>query len=282
MGQILNKLQTFETEILHSETTREKNDAIARFRDLSELPPEIALLILANLNATDLCLAACVWGNLASDEILWQKLCLKQWGYASIYKHVRNYRISFKNLYMRLDEASLTFNADPEMGMNQFFTDGLLEDSAEEIAKFIHYARNLNGEQKRIYLDGRRDVLDYLVRLQRFENQFLPNALRKFFQETRPPNDRGSYLQDLVEKFARHFCDCNPEIGLNRDSIYVLCFSLILLSVDLCSPHIKNKMSKREFIRNTRQAAHGVNDDFAGHLYDNIYLVGHIAPFAST
>lgn len=51
-----------------------------------------------------------------------------------------------------------------------------------------------------------------------------------------------------------------------------------MLSVDLGSPHIKNKMSKREFIRNTRQAAEGINDDFAGHLYDNIYLIGHVAP----
>jgi len=275
MGQILNRFQTLETDISEGR----KNEAIACFRDLNELPPELALLILANLNATDLCLASCVWGNLASDEILWQKLCLKQWGYVSIYKRVRAARISYKDLYMRLDEASLTFNADPDRGMNQFFSDGLLLDSAEEIAKFIHYARNLHGDQRQKYLDGRRDVLDHLVRLQRFEKQFLPNALRKFFQETRPPNDRGSYLQDLVEKFSSQFCECNPELGLNSDSTYVLCFSLILLSVDLCSPHIKNKMSKREFIRNTRQAAQGVNDDFAGHLYDNIYLVGHVAPF---
>jgi len=62
------------------------------------------------------------------------------------------------------------------------------------------------------------------------------------------------------------------------DTIYVVCFSLIMLSVDLTSPHIKNKMSKREFIRNTRRAVAGINDEFAGHLYDNVYLVGHVAP----
>ena len=53
-----------------------------------------------------------------------------------------------------------------------------------------------------------------------------------------------------------------------------------MLSVDLTSPAVKNKMSKREFIRNTRRAVDGVNDDFAGHLYDNIYLIGHVAPRA--
>ena len=69
-----------------------------------------------------------------------------------------------------------------------------------------------------------------------------------------------------------------PTFPSISDAVYVICFSLILLSVDLSSPHIKNKMSKREFIRNTRRAAQGVNDDFAGHLYDNIYLIGHVAP----
>ena len=64
------------------------------------------------------------------------------------------------------------------------------------------------------------------------------------------------------------------------DIVYVLCYSLIMLSVDLASPHVKNKMSKREFIRNTRNAAHGISDDFVGHLYDNIYLIGHVAPRA--
>ena len=50
-----------------------------------------------------------------------------------------------------------------------------------------------------------------------------------------------------------------------------------MLSVDLTSPHVKNKMSKREFIKNTKGAVRGVDEDLAGHLYDNVYLVGHVA-----
>jgi len=50
-----------------------------------------------------------------------------------------------------------------------------------------------------------------------------------------------------------------------------------LLSVDLSSPAVKNKMSKREFIKNTRNALPNLNPDFTGHLYDNIYLNGNIA-----
>lgn len=60
--------------------------------------------------------------------------------------------------------------------------------------------------------------------------------------------------------------------------IYILCFSLIMLSKDFECPQIKNKMSKREFIRNTRQATRQVIDaELLGHLYDNVYLEGNIA-----
>lgn len=45
---------------------------VSKITDLSQLPPELALAILKNLNATDLCLASCVWQTLANDEILWR------------------------------------------------------------------------------------------------------------------------------------------------------------------------------------------------------------------
>lgn len=42
------------------------------FINLEMLPPELSLTILSYLNATDLCLASCVWQDLANDELLWQ------------------------------------------------------------------------------------------------------------------------------------------------------------------------------------------------------------------
>ena len=84
------------------------------FPDLSELPPEIALNVLSNLNATDLCLAACVWQQLASDEILWQGLCREQWPQATVYQIPPVRKASFRKIYLQLDEGTLTFNSDPE------------------------------------------------------------------------------------------------------------------------------------------------------------------------
>ena len=58
------------------------------------------------------------------------------------------------------------------------------------------------------------------------------------------------------------------------DDTSVLAYSLLLLSVDLHSPHVKNKMSKREFIRNNRQVVVEANRDLLGDLYDDVYLNG--------
>jgi len=120
-------------------------------------------------------------------------------------------------------------------------------------------------------------VLENVVKLHNYSNQFLPTALRIFFSKIEAPKERNFYLSLILEKFSKRFCSCNPQLELTPDQVYIICFSLILLSTDLTSPHVKNKMSKREFIRNTRYALPDINSDFAGHLYDNIYLNGNIA-----
>lgn len=277
MGQMLRRVQELEQEVEYL-TGYQRGSSQCHFPDLNNLPPEISLQVLSNLNATDLCLAACVWKDLGSDEILWHSLCRNQWRHVSAYRNHHLPGFSFKKLYMQLDEATLTFNADAASGMEYLLKQDLIDNTPEDIARFLHSSKNIDPQKMRDFLIRRPDVLKELVKLQHFENQFLPNALRNFFRQTMPLNERNDYLSDLVEKFSERFCQCNPGLQLTQDAVYVVCFSLIMLSVDLSSPHIKNKMSKREFIRNTRRAVSGINDEFAGHMYDNIYLVGHVAP----
>ena len=65
MGQVLKRMY-------EAEERKEKNVLMKKtMPDLGALPPELALLVLSHLNATDLCLAGCVWQNLADDEVLW-------------------------------------------------------------------------------------------------------------------------------------------------------------------------------------------------------------------
>uniref|UniRef100_A0A3B3UXK4 F-box domain-containing protein n=1 Tax=Poecilia latipinna TaxID=48699 RepID=A0A3B3UXK4_9TELE len=84
------------------------------FIDLEMLPPELGITILSYLNATDLCLAGCVWQDLGHDEYLWQGLCKSTWGHCSIYNKRLPAGFSYRRLYLQLDEGSLTFNANPQ------------------------------------------------------------------------------------------------------------------------------------------------------------------------
>jgi hypothetical protein len=132
MGLFLDKLKQFELgggypnpnsqngekSTKSTNQSKKKYVVTVKFPDLESIPPELSLQILKYLNATDLCLAACVWSSLANDDVLWQSLCKTTWGYASIYNsktitkkstaNLKNYR----SIFMHLDEATLTFNAD--------------------------------------------------------------------------------------------------------------------------------------------------------------------------
>ena len=70
-GNSLEILEETET----GDQAEEELEEDQKFPDLGHLPPELAIQVLKNLNATDLCLASCVWQQLASDNILWQGLC---------------------------------------------------------------------------------------------------------------------------------------------------------------------------------------------------------------
>ena len=79
LGQQLLRVNSLEVEDGEESETgdhiEEELEEDQKFPDLGHLPPELAIQVLKNLNATDLCLASCVWQQLASDNILWQGLC---------------------------------------------------------------------------------------------------------------------------------------------------------------------------------------------------------------
>lgn len=287
MGLILDTLKHLElgpeSDLLQDQKSIDTNNneivhkKDKSFPDLEAMPQELSLQILKNLNATDLCLAACVWSSLANDDILWQSLCTTNWRQATVYKKKLKVGDNFRYIFMQLDEATLTFNADWKKGLEYLFRENLVDNNSMEIAKFVNSTNKLNPYQKEKLFKENKEVLENVIKLHNYENQFLPTALRRFFSKIEAPKERNEYLSLLLENFSKRFCHCNPELDMGEDTVYVICFSLILLSVDLTSPHVKNKMSKREFIRNTRNALPNLSPDFTGHLYDNIYLNGNIA-----
>ncbi|UXI16592.1 Prion protein-interacting protein [Sarcoptes scabiei] len=278
MGQTLRTMMNngFNQTSKHHLSSHQKN--LDKLPDLASWPPELSLNVLKNLNATDLCLASCVWNELAKDELLWQSLCYNQWPYTSIYQRIEPKIFSYHKLYLTLDEATVTFNADCRLGMDYFFKFNLIDNDPHEIAQLFFRSRSFDRAQIRRYLESDVRVLDQLIILFDFSNQTLPNALRQFFDVVEVPNRYDHFLHLMMDKFAIRYVQCNKhKLQHSAETIYVLCFSLIMLSADLFNPRIKNKMSKREFIRNVRRALGLFDDELFGHLYDDVYLRGHIA-----
>nr|CDS28285.1 F box only protein 8 [Hymenolepis microstoma] len=251
--------------------------------DLQDLPPELALAILSYLNPTDLYLASGVWWDLASSETLWRGLCRNYWPFCSAYENWHQKPdFSFRILFLRLDEARLTFNSDAFEGMRYLHENKLLKNDVQHIALYLHVTPGLNPDQKRRYLEANLEILDALISLKNFCGKFLPNALRDLCAELLNPMDISqNFIPHLLERFSVQFVRCNGNLGFRPDMVYVLCISLLMLSKDFASPQIKNKMSKREFIRNTRQAVPSANIDLLGQLYDNVYVEGDIGTWVT-
>lgn len=77
-----------------------------------------------------------------------------------------------------------------------------------------------------------------------------------------------------MEKFASRYCECNPNNGLfaSADTAYVLGFSIIMLTTDLHSPQVKNKMTKEQYIRlnSGNTDSKDVPVEYLSQIYDEI------------
>jgi hypothetical protein len=66
------------------------------------------------------------------------------------------------------------------------------------------------------------------------------------------------------------------------DTTVLLLYSLLILSTDLASPLVRNKMTKREFIRNVDRIAapdaDRLSPEYLGQLYDYIFLQARVRP----
>ncbi|GAA93683.1 uncharacterized protein L969DRAFT_78852 [Mixia osmundae IAM 14324] len=91
-------------------------------------------------------------------------------------------------------------------------------------------------------------------------------ALRKVLLVAVLPTETQQ-IDRVMEAFASHYCDCNPNVFQTSEQAYVIAFSLIMLHTDHWNPNNKRKMSKTEYLRNT--SIDGVPDVFLEYLYEN-------------
>ncbi|XP_007578104.1 brefeldin A-inhibited guanine nucleotide-exchange protein 2 [Poecilia formosa] len=169
------------------------------------------------------------------------------------------------------------FNKKPKRGIQYLQDQGMLSSTVEEIAQFLHQEDRLDTTQVGEFLGENtkfnKEVMYCYVDQLDFCGWDFVSALRTFLEGFRLPGE-AQKIDRLMEKFAARYLECNQgqTMFASADTAYVLAYSIIMLTTDLHSPQVKNKMTKEQYIKMNR----GINDskdlpeDYLSSIYDEI------------
>ncbi|XP_068093570.1 brefeldin A-inhibited guanine nucleotide-exchange protein 1 [Hyperolius riggenbachi] len=153
------------------------------------------------------------------------------------------------------------FNKKPKRGIQYLQEQGMLGNTPEDIAQFLHQEERLDSTQVGEFLGDNdrfnKEVMYAYVDQHDFLGKDFVSALRLFLEGFRLPGE-AQKIDRLMEKFAARYLECNQGQTLfaSADTAYVLAYSIIMLTTDLHSPQVKNKMTKEQYIKMNR----GIND----------------------
>ncbi|KAJ8277682.1 hypothetical protein GJAV_G00078540 [Gymnothorax javanicus] len=169
------------------------------------------------------------------------------------------------------------FNKKPKRGIQYLQEQGMLGTTPEDIAQFLHQEDRLDSTQVGEFLGDNdrfnKEVMYAYVDQMDFQGKDFVSALRMFLEGFRLPGE-AQKIDRLMEKFAARYLECNQGQTLfaSADTAYVLAYSIIMLTTDLHSPQVKNKMTKEQYIKMNR----GINDskdlpeEYLSAIYDEI------------
>ncbi|CAB1326107.1 unnamed protein product [Coregonus sp. 'balchen'] len=183
---------------------------------------------------------------------------------------------SYSTLISGTDNAE-QFNKKPKRGIQYLQEQGMLGTTPEDLAQFLHQEERLDSTQVGEFIgDNERinkEVMYAYVDQMDFQGKDFVSALRLFLEGFRLPGE-AQKIDRLMEKFAARYLECNQgqtEFA-SADTAYVLAYSIIMLTTDLHSPQVKNKMTKEQYIKMNR----GINDskdlpeEYLSAIYDEI------------
>ncbi|XP_029560603.1 brefeldin A-inhibited guanine nucleotide-exchange protein 1-like [Salmo trutta] len=169
------------------------------------------------------------------------------------------------------------FNKKPKRGIQYLQEQGMLGTTLEDLAQFLHQEERLDSTQVGEFIgDNERinkEVMYAYVDQMDFQGKDFVSALRLFLEGFRLPGE-AQKIDRLMEKFAARYLECNQGQTefTSADTAYVLAYSIIMLTTDLHSPQVKNKMTKEQYIKMNR----GINDskdlpeEYLSAIYDEI------------
>lgn len=170
------------------------------------------------------------------------------------------------------------FNRKPQKGVQFLQEKQLLGSTCDDIARWLHDDDRLDKTVIGNYLgendDHSKEVMCAYIDAFDFRQLEVVAALRILLEEFRLPGE-AQKIDRLMEKFASRYCECNPQNQLfqSADTVYVLAFSIIMLTTDLHSPQVKHKMTKEQYIKMNRGISDSKDDlpeEYLSSIYDEI------------
>lgn len=169
------------------------------------------------------------------------------------------------------------FNRKPKRGIEFLQKHGYLGSEDQDIAKFLlANSDKLDKTTLGEYIGDlqNKEIMYMFVNQMNFAGKDIVTALRHFLDQFRLPGE-AQKIDRLMEKFAARYCETNPTNKLfhSADVAYILSYSIIILTTDLHSPQIKNKMTKEQYIRMnqpTDTKDKGLPEEFLSQIYDEI------------
>lgn len=164
------------------------------------------------------------------------------------------------------------FNMDPKKGIEYLIKHDLLQNTPEDVARFLFQGDGLDKTAIGDYLGERNDfniaVLKAFVNLHEFSEMILVQALRQFLWSFRLPGE-AQKIDRMMECFAERYCELNQGVFTSTDTCYVLSFAIIMLNTSLHNPSVKDKPTVERFIQMNR----GINDgyDLPAELLTSLY-----------
>ncbi|XP_027357395.1 ARF guanine-nucleotide exchange factor GNL2 [Abrus precatorius] len=189
-------------------------------------------------------------------------------------EHVRMRRMQKKKLLI----AANHFNRDNKKGLQYLKHAKLVSDPPDPkaYAYFFRYTPGLDkktigeylGDPDPFYLQ----VLKEFTETFHFQGMVLDTALRFYLESFRLPGE-SQKIQRVLEAFAERFFDHqSSDIFASKDTVLILCYSLIMLNTDQHNPQVKKKMTEEEFIRNNRaiNAGQDLPREYLSELFQSI------------
>ncbi|PNY13876.1 pattern formation protein EMB30-like [Trifolium pratense] len=174
-------------------------------------------------------------------------------------EHVRTTKVQKKKLLI----AGNHFNRDNKKGLEYLKHAKLISDPPDPkaYAYFFRYTPGLDkkaigeylGDPDNFYLEVLKEFTETFY----FNGMVLDNALRFFLESFRLPGE-SQKIQRVLEAFSDRFYDySSSDLFASKDTVLILCYSLIMLNTDQHNPQVKKKMTEEEFIRNNRAINQG-------------------------